>query len=222
MVISLLAVLIVLVSSLGGYFYLKPSVYLVRLHPEGLYLNDKQPISLAGEKTDQSRRILNHLSVGRHIIYYDVTQSQRYYAELDITRGQNNIEPVFKALSLPSILARLDINEQKSLIKTEKFNYALYDKQGQLLPFNAELSVTLNSVPDVESPDIMQDNYQGALILNGKTYDIDTRAFGHRLSDENSQPIAPVLIYEDEYQAYYFKGYVYKTTFEFDMYALFK
>lgn len=219
----LLALVAFAIATLGAMFYFqKPEVYFVRLYPENMYLDNSLPVGLAGQKTDSSRRVINHIKPGKHIIHYDVTHSDRYYADLNIDYGVNNIELKFKQLRLPDLLNRLDLNENKQAVKTESFSYALYGHKGEKIPYTAELNIQLNSNVDGKNADLIHDQYAGSLKLNDKIYTIAAQSFTHKLSDNEAKRFDPVLLYEDQYQAYYYKYYVYKTTFEFELYAVFK
>jgi class 3 adenylate cyclase len=220
----LLMLVAVSIATLAAIFYYQntTSVYLVRFYPDAMYLDNSQPIALAGQKTDQSRQVITDIKRGRHIVHYDVTKSDRYYADMNINSGINNIELKFKELRLPSLLNRLDLNETKQALKHETASYELYGHDGEKIPFIAELSLQLNSEVDSNNTDVINDQFAGALKINNKVYDIAPQHFTHRLSDTEAKRFAPVLVYEDEYQAYYYKYYVYKTTVEFEIYAEFK
>jgi class 3 adenylate cyclase len=223
--ISLLLVLVTAaVATLAAMFYLQntTSVYFVRFYPDAMYLDNTQPIALAGEKTDQSRQVITDIKRGRHIVHYEITKSDRYYAELTIKNGINNIEPKFKELRLPSLLNRLDLTENKQASKQEAASYELYGHDGEKIPFITELNLNATSVADKNNADIINNQFSGALKINNKVYDIAEQHFTHRLSDTEAKRFAPVLVYQDDYQAYYYKYYVYKSTVEFDFYGEFK
>jgi class 3 adenylate cyclase len=219
----LLALVAFAIATLGAMFYFQKSeVYLVRLYPEGLYLDNSQPVGLAGQKTDSSRRVINHIKRGKHIVHYDVTDSDRYYADLNIDSGINNIELKFKELRLPDLLNRLDLTTTKQATKNESFNYELYGQNGEKIPYTAELVIKLNSDVDTRDANLIHNQYAGSLKLNNKVYDIAPQSFIHKLSDTEAKRSEPVLLYQDDYHAYYFKYYANQTTFEFELYAVFK
>lgn len=216
----LLALVAFAIATLGAMFYFQKSeVYLVRFYPDSMYLDNLQPIALAGQKTDSSRRVINQIKRGKHIVHYDVTDSDRYYADLNIDYGVNNIELKFTEHRLPSLQNRLDLTETKQAVKNETFNYELYNNNGEKIPFTAEIKLQLNSIVDA---DLAHDQYTGSLKINNKVYDIAPQSITHKLSDTEAQRFDPVLLYEDQYHAYYYKSYVYKTTFEVEIYAVFK
>jgi class 3 adenylate cyclase len=220
----LLALVAIAIATLAAIFYYQntTSVYFVRFYPDAMYLDNAQPIALAGEKTDQSRQVITEIKRGQHIVHYDVTKSDRYYAELNVNRGINNVELKFKELRLPDLLNRLDFNETKQLLKHEAASYELYGHNGEKIPFSADLSLQINSEVDKNNSDVINDQFEGSLKINNKVYDIAPQHFTHRLSDTEAKRFAPVLVYEDDYHAYYYKYYVYKTVFEFEFYAQFK
>jgi hypothetical protein len=215
-----LGLVVVAVATLAAIFYYQntTSVYFVRFYPDAMYLDNAQPIALAGEKTDQSRQVITAIRRGKHIVHYEVTNADRYYAELAVNRGINNIELKFKELRLPSLLTRLDLTESKQALKNETFNYQLYGHNGEIIPYTAELTLQLNS----EADSVSNDQFAGTLKLNNKVYDIALQYLSHKLSDKEAKHFAPVLVYQDDYHAYYYKYYLYKSTFEFEFYAVFK
>ncbi len=219
----LLALVAFAIATLGAMFYFqKAEVYLVRLYPDNLYLDNSQPIGLAGQKTDSSRRVINKIKRGKHIVHYDVTDSDRYYADFNIDSGINNIELKFKELRLPDLLNRLDLSTTKQAVKNESFSYELYGRNGEKIPYTAELNIKLNSDIDAKDADLIHNQYAGSLKLNDKVYDIAPQSFTHKLSDTEAKRFDPVLLYEDDYHTYYYKYYANKTTFEFELYAVFK
>ena len=220
----LLMLVAVSIATLAAIFYYKntTSVYFVRFYPDAMYLDNAQPIALAGQKTDQSRQVITDIKRGKHIVHYEVTKSDRYYAELAINSGINNVELKFKELRLPSLLNRLDLTETKQALKHETDRYELYGHDGEKIPFIAELSLQTTSKADSNHADVINDQFSGALKINNKAYDIPPQHLTHRLSDTSAKRFAPVLIYQDEYHAYYYKYYAYKTTVEFEIYAEFK
>jgi class 3 adenylate cyclase len=216
----LLALVAIAVATLAAIFYYQntSSVYFVRFYPDAMYLDNTQPIALAGEKTDQSRQVITEIKRGKHIVHYEVTNADRYYAELNINRGINNIELKFKELRLPSLLTRLDLTESKQAL----FNYQLYGHNGEIIPYTAELTLQLNSEADSTNADVINDQFAGTLKLKNKIYNIASQHLTHKLSDTEAKHFATVLVYEDDYHAYYYKYYLYKSTFEFEFYAVFK
>ncbi len=156
-------------------------------------------------------------------MHYGVTQSDRYYAELAIDYGVNNIELKFKELRLPSIQQRVSsLAKENKLQEQQTFNYALYDKHGEKIPLTADLNLQLSSYPDDKDTDLIHDQYAGSVTINGKAYYIAPQSFTHKRSAPEAQRSEPVLIYQDDYHAYYYKYYVYQTTFELEIYAVFK
>jgi class 3 adenylate cyclase len=222
----LTSVILVLVTAAmtAAVFYLqKAEVYLVRFYPEAMYLDNAQSIALAGEKPDQSRKVITDIKRGKHIVHYEVTHSYRYYADLDIQRGINNIELKFKELRLPSVQRSVSALAKENKVQEQQtFSYALYDNHGDKIPFNVDINLQLSSYPDGKNTDLIHDQYAGAVTINGKSYDITQHEFTHKRSDTDAQRSDPVLIYEDDYHAYYYKYRASQVSFEFEVYAVFK
>lgn len=219
----LLTLLAFAIGTLGAmYYFQKAEVYFLRFYPENMYLDNAQPIGLAGQKTDSSRRVINHVKRGKHIVHYDVTGTDRYYAEIDVESDINNIELKFKELRLPELLNRLDLTETKQAEKNQSFSYELYGQNGEKVPYTAELNLELSSEPDSKNADLIHSKYVGSLKLNGKVYEIPAQSFDHKISDNIVKHIDPVLLYQDQYHNYYYDYYTNKTMFEFNMYAVFK
>ncbi|MDD1616279.1 MAG: hypothetical protein CG439_1417 [Methylococcaceae bacterium NSP1-2] len=229
-VVSKLAVGILLmlvtfsIATLAAIFYYKKTdVYFVRFYPEAMYLDNSQPIALAGQKTDSSRQVLTNFKHGNHIVHYEVTHSERYYADITVDYGVNSIELKFKDLRLPSLKKFVSaLAKESSLSAKENFNYQLYGYNGEKIPVTGEISLQITSYPDDKDSDLIHDQYAGSLKINDKVYPIAQQAFTHKRSDPAAQRIEPVLIYQDDYHAYYYKYYAVQTTFDVEIYAVFK
>ncbi len=223
LITSVLLVLATIAITAAVFYYQKTEVQLVRFYPDGMYLDNAQRIVLAGQQSDPSRRVMTAIKRGKHIVHYDVTASDRYYADLDVNYGANNIELKFKELRLPSLLKRVSaLAKENKLSDKQAFNYVLYDNNGEKIPFSGELNLQLSSYVDSKNADLIDNQYAGSLKINDKVYEITPRQFSLKRSDTEAQRIEPVLVYEDNYHAYYYKYYAYKPTFELDFYAVFK
>ena len=224
--VSVLLVLVAAsIATLAAIFYYKntTSVYFVRFYPDAMYLDNSQPIALAGQKTDQSRQVITDIKRGKHIVHYEVTKSDRYYADLAINSGINNIELKFKELRLPSLKKFVSaLAKENKLSATENFNYQLYGYNGEKIPMTGEINLQITSYPDDKDRALIHDQYAGSLKINDKVYTIAQQSFTHKRSDTEAKRIEPVLIYQDEYHAYYYKYYAYQTTFDAEIYAVFK
>lgn len=222
-IISIMLVLISIAITAAVFYSQKTEVQLVRFYPDGMYLDNAQPIALAGEKSDSSRRVLTDIKRGKHIVHYAVTDSDRYYAELDVNRGINTVELRFKELRLPSLLTRVSsLAKENKLADQQAFNYVLYNNNGEKIPFAVELNLQLSSYVNSKQADLIDNAYSGSLKINDKVYVIAPQQFTHTLADTEAKRIDPVLVYQDDYHAYYYKYYAYKTTFEVDFYGVFK
>lgn len=222
-IISIALVLISIAITAAVFYSQKIEVQLVRFYPDGMHLDNAQPIALAGEKSDSSRRVLTDIKRGKHIVHYDVTNSDRYYADMNVDYGVNSIELKFKELRLPSLKKFVSAlaKENKSSEK-ESFNYQLYGHNGEKIPVTGEISLQITSYPDDKDSDLIHDQYAGSLTINNKVYPIAQQAFTHKRSDTEAQRVEPVLVYQDEYHAYYYKYHAVQTTFDVEFYAVFK
>jgi class 3 adenylate cyclase len=220
----LLVLVTVAIATLAAIFYYKKTdVYFVRFYPEAMVLDNSQPIALAGEKSDSSRQVLTNIKHGNHIVHYEVTHSDRYYADLAVDYGVNSIELNFKELRLPSLKKFVSaLAKENKLSTTESFNYQLYGYDGEKIPMTGEISLQITSYPDDKDSDLIHDQYAGSLKINDKVYPIAQQAFTHKRSDPEAQRIEPVLVYQDNYHAYYYKYYAVQTTFDVEIYAVFK
>ncbi|MDP3009229.1 MAG: adenylate/guanylate cyclase domain-containing protein [Methylococcales bacterium] len=143
---SVILVLVTVALTAAVFYLQKAEVYFVRFYPEAMYLDNAQPIALAGEKIDQSRKVITDIKRGKHIVHYEVTHSYRYYADLDIQRGINNIELKFKELRLPSVQRYVSsLVKENKVQEQQTFSYALYDNKGDKIPFNVDINLQLSS-----------------------------------------------------------------------------
>ena len=105
-------------------------------------LADNTKLTLAGKKTDTSRLVTNELAPGKQVIYYTVGKNFRYYTEIELKRGANQIKPNFKEWRLPSLSYRLDRDELENSIYTKNKNFSYLELKGvELKEYSAELSI---------------------------------------------------------------------------------
>lgn len=217
--------LIVLTAAITAtiFFYQQTEVWFLSFYPEKMILDHHKRIVLTGEKTDEARLVKDPISAGKHIVHYAITDSVRYYAELDIQYGKNNLKPKFKELRLPSLNNRLSLTEERNeATKHRSFNYFLYSNAGEKINYQVDLELTLSNQVDEQDKDLSHDQLSGVVKINDRSIKWGPVEQKHRFSATRSTRVQPVLIYEDEYHAYYYQYYVYKTTFDVTLLAKFK
>lgn len=217
--------LIVLTAAItaGIFFYQQTEVWFLNFYPQQMVLDHQTRIVLTGEKKDEARLVKDPISAGKHIVHYAITDALRYYAEIDIQYGNNNLKPKFKELRLPTLNNRLSLTEERNeATRNRSVNYFLYADNGKKTEYQADLELTLSNQVDEQDKDLSHDQLSGVIKINDQLIKWGPVEQEHRFSAKRSTRVQPVLIYEDEYHAYYYQYYVYKTTFNVTLTAKFK
>ena len=91
-----------------------------------------------------SRLVTNEMDPGPHLIYYPVGKNLRYYAELDLNRGLNQLKPTFKEWRLPSAQYRLTDDQLDTTTYTHTRNLKFYIQENQrMVEKNAQFAITV-------------------------------------------------------------------------------
>jgi class 3 adenylate cyclase len=107
-------------------WYQTVELRLESFYPENMRLADNSKLTLAGNQEDASRLVTNEMDPGPHLIYYPVGENLRYYAELDLNRGLNQLKPTFKEWRLPSAQYRLTDDQLDTTTYTHTRNLKFY------------------------------------------------------------------------------------------------
>lgn len=140
-VFTLLYLLLGAAIGLGIFSYEKKEVFLFDFRGDYAFIDGEQ-LFLDGNDGDHQRTLLNELETGRHIIHYDVSPYLRYYSEIEVERGTNLIDPVFKEARTPYLelesLLEDGMEAESEIIK----EFAYYNNSAELI--NEEIKLHLS------------------------------------------------------------------------------
>lgn len=196
--ILLFLILMGVILSFAIIQFQKTQVWLIECCPENVYFNASgEKLLLDDNPVGKSRKILNDVKRGNHLIYYNVSRMMRYYASITIKRGKNNIKPDFKEYHLPSIYRTISLNE-KNKFKNEitagrTAEYTLFNLDNEEIPFIADIEISLKGEQTVSGKYVF--NAEWTIDLNGENI-----CFGTKISSEEFKE--SLIIYEDELHYY--------------------
>lgn len=119
----------------------------VRTDTTNLMLDNQTRLQLEGEPEDHLRKCLTPIKPGNHLLYYDVSDSSRYYALLAVKQGKNILRPQFEESGLPGLLRNASFQKHKKNMQTftNSTNYTTYDDVGTRHDHKADISLTLKA-----------------------------------------------------------------------------
>jgi len=144
------------------------------------------------------RPCLTKILPGRHVLHFHRSNVVRYYAEIDVKRGENTIEPKLEYFQMPSLSRRLVWGEtpENRLRASEKFTYPVYDAENRKRTDTMEIELSIEIRKDAAQKDRHLFQYDWRIIRNqtvisqgrksdtGTEEDSETRRFQQVLSSD--------------------------------------
>ena len=196
--IVLLLILLGIALSFAIMQFQKTQVWLLEFWPENVYFNRSgEKLLLDDNPAGKSRRILNKLKRGDHLIYYSVSRMVRYYAPLTVKRGKNNIKPDFKEYRIPSVYRTISLNNKNDfnndIIAERTANYILFNSDNQKVSNRVKIEMSITGKK------IASNKYEFTadwnIILNEKKVGSGTKTSNEELKEK-------IRIFEDELHYY--------------------
>ncbi len=196
--ILLSLILLGVVLSFAIMQFQKTQVWLIEFWPENVYFNASgEKLLLDDNPVGKSRKILNDVKRGDHLIYYNVSRMVRYYAPITIKRGKNNIKPDFKEYRLPSIYRTISLNKKNKfkneIVANRTAEYTLFNLDNAEIPFIADIEISLKGEQTASGKYMFKAEWM--IDLNGENI-----CFGTKNSSEEFKE--SLIIYEDELHYY--------------------
>lgn len=178
-----------------------------------LLMDDKKEITLDGERNQELRTSLTKIRSGKHVIYYDVSYVTRYYAEMNIKRGKNIIEPRFEYNGMPGVERAFSYSKgDKNVFEvSETQKYLIYDKEGKKKEASVLIHFMIQGKQDPKIKDKVIFDCDLDVTLDGKVI-----AKNHITDDntgtEEEIKRAKSVVYEDDFHYYYTSYYISRST----------
>jgi class 3 adenylate cyclase len=208
--------------ALGYSFYQSTEVSFVRFYPDRMIIDGKQLVVLDGAKSDDARKALIDIPAGAHVLHYDVSAANRYYAQVNIERGKNFLEPIFKAMRLPSLNHRQGIEEgnKNASSSTKEFSYYHF-VEGEKIEYNSSIKLNLHSQISETNPDSVKHEIDIVLEVNG-TVITKKISDSYDITKSSSKSIDDTVIFEDDFHKYIVTYYLSRTVADISVRSYFK
>jgi class 3 adenylate cyclase len=192
----------------AGFLQLKSTeVYLVNWNSEDTIIDQKEQIILAGNKDQENRRVLNNISIGKHLFHQNINYIVKNYMETDIKRGKNYITPTFTANYLPGMSRRLDYSKESTYIQDQQdFTYLLYDKKNNRIENKASIDISIKGLVNPSHNELIIFTYNWLVSLNGKTLSENELQVTNNRRNMEARNMTEI-IYEDDLHYWYAKRF---------------
>jgi class 3 adenylate cyclase len=166
------------------------------------FLDDRQEITLDGAAGQELRPSLTKIAPGPHVVYYDVSNVVRYYADIDVKRGRNIIEPSFDYNQMPGLERSLSYAKGGDNVveATETFKYRVYEGAVKT-DAEALLHIVIRAKPDTSAPGKLFFDYDADVTLNGKEIARQHFTADNTGTEQESRTVR-TTIYKDDYHYY--------------------
>lgn len=183
-------------ARLGG-----AEVWLVDYPPPLSYLDGTSEVLLDGGDGGPDRRLLLEVSPGRHVLHYDVADPVRYYAEIEVKRGENHLSPEFTESRLPSLYRYVGLGDEPVAASREG-DYVVYDRDNQRIEHHAAISIGVQVTPAAGDPGTAVSSLSWSMTLDGAEVANETRSYSHPV-DAVDDSVEEAEIYSDDVHRYW-------------------
>jgi class 3 adenylate cyclase len=198
------AALFVLVGVVGTIAYSQmggAEVWLVDYAPPLSYLDGTRRVALEGEDGQSDRRLLLEVGPGTHVLHYDVAPPVRYYAEIDVVRGDNYLRADFFESRLPSLYRYIGLGEERVEASREG-DYVIYDRDHRRVEHHAAISLAVEVSPGEDEPGTALSRLSWSVTLDGATLAEDTRSYTHPV-EATEASVEEIEVFSDDYHRYW-------------------
>ena len=194
----------VLLGAIGAVAYLQweaTEVWLSGMNVQNPYLDDSTPVLLDGTPEDESRLLLADVGPGPHVLHYDVADAVRYYAELDLRRGENRLRPEWGESRIPTLSRRIELGDEPVDARREG-TFFVYGADAERVDHDVVLEIGLEAASGdsggaVGSADQLVATLSWRLVLDGTVVADDSRVYRNTISTREELE-EEVALYADE------------------------
>jgi len=194
-------VLLGVAAAVAAPRFSRAEVWLVDYAPTESFLDGSTEVLLDGDSNQSDRRLLVDVSPGRHVLHYDVADPVRFYAELEVARGENYLAPDFFESRLPTLYRYLGLGDEAVAASREE-RYVVYDAAGERIEHDARIALSVAVNPAAADPNTAVSELSWSLDLDGSSVADETRTYSHSL-DAREDFEEDIEIYRDEYHRYW-------------------
>ena len=148
-------------------------LWLAQYAPPLSYL-DAEELRLEGEPGDAERKVLLDVRPGMHVLHYDVADPVRYYAEINLERGENHIRPDFVESRIPTVYRFMALGEERAEATNEGM-YHFYDENGTRVEHAATLAIAVDVTDAPADPGEIGVTFEWRIEIDGTVVSEDTR-----------------------------------------------
>ncbi|MGA2142614.1 MAG: adenylate/guanylate cyclase domain-containing protein [Brevinematales bacterium] len=195
-------VLLGVILTIGILQFKSTEVYLANWDFDKTIIDQKDTLILDG-----SGKVVNNLSIGKHLFSVDINNLVKNYMEVQIKGGKNYINPGFEADYLPGLSRDLDYSkDSKSIDASQDYTYVLYDRKNNRIDNKASIALSIKGFVVPKNNDLIIFTYAWKAVLNGKTIsENDMQITNYRT---NLEPRTEThTIYSDDYHYWYVKRF---------------
>lgn len=142
-------------------------VYLSDMNVQDPYLDFTTPVVLEGAPEIESRLLLADVRPGPHVLHYDVADAVRYYAELDVERGENRVQPRWTESRIPMISRRIEAGDE-TLEASREGDFVVYGADNLRIDRSARLEITMDAVRSPDDADELVATMAWRVTLDGE------------------------------------------------------
>ena len=135
---------------------------------------DAEELRLEGEPGDAERKVLLDVRPGMHVLHYDRADPVRYYAEINLERGENHIRPDFVESRLPTGYRFLALGEER-VEATREGSYHFYDENGTRVEHAATLTIVVDVTEAPTDAGAIEATFEWRIEIYGTVVSEDTR-----------------------------------------------
>ena len=194
-------------------FIQSTKTWLLDFYPQQVVLDNTRYLELEGAEGDPSRLVKTDIEQGEHLLYYQVADGVRYYAEIEVQYGENKLKPKFIEHRIPSLVSRLSVKpdepKQNEKVLDKTVEYSLYKDVAKKIAYQTELRLmtTAKVVGDEVTSEI-----SGSVVVNGQEQVIQPISVSHNIPDKKVKRGTPVQVFEDQQHIFYLDYSLYKRT----------
>ncbi len=198
-------------------------VYFISLNALEPILDLTTPLVLIDvEGTDNTKKPLIPITPGRHVIHFVVSDIVNYFYEFDAGPGKNLLSVKFVRSELPGVQVNLFLQDDEKQQTRKSVQEYFYYTRGNLEKKNltGQIEVSVKGVQ--ESSETAQFTIQYSVLIDNKEKARDVMTVDSPMNSSGSTYSDPLMLFEDDYHAYYVRYSYNNDSIQINLDAAFK